>query len=166
MNIEYSTSFIYDSFGVRGGDNDNSGPKVTFGWWLSEAVDSVLTSPKVTFYHKDLWFLTDCLCTQQYIQGPSPYRGYSRLRSDEIRLLCIYPGKKSEPLVGHLETTHLPGHEGRNRSGLTYDALSYVWGEVHEQPGTIEIGDQEVNITQNLAHALTLLRLSTTPSYF
>ncbi|KAH7410530.1 heterokaryon incompatibility protein-domain-containing protein [Cadophora sp. MPI-SDFR-AT-0126] len=47
---------------------------------------------------------------------------YCPLRRDEIRILILYPGSRSDPLRGHLEIANLSARP-------TYDALSYTWAD-------------------------------------
>ncbi len=78
-----------------------------------------------------------------------------QLKGENIRLLRLLPGNSEDPLQCHLLETSL-------QAALSYEALSYVWGDASITEPILCDGDT-VNITTNLAHALRRLRLNTTP---
>ena len=79
---------------------------------------------------------------------------YSPLKDpNEIRLLWLGPGRKTDPLCCCLNTINLD----TDLQFIEYEALSYTWGErregyaLHEREG-------DISITPNLHSALTALR--------
>ena len=76
---------------------------------------------------------------------------YLPLRRGQIRALVLHPGRRDEPLTGHLGCAPLA-------AGPNFEALSYVWGEGTKNK-TIEIrGLGAVPLTDNLFAALQALR--------
>jgi len=80
---------------------------------------------------------------------------YSLLEHGSIRLLELLP-KKDDPEQLRAKLREYPL---RNIEDLShpYEALSYVWGS-ENKPRYIVIGDQKLNITQNLYTALQHLQ--------
>lgn len=60
-----------------------------------------------------------------------------------------------------METLQLRDRE--SRLSREYDALSYVWGDLHSEAGAMNIDGHEVEITRSLQVALTRLRVTTVP---
>jgi hypothetical protein len=91
---------------------------------------------------------------------------YKPLRSDisEIRIAILLPGQEPDPLVCKLH--HFPLKE----QILTYEALSYVWGNL-QPPSSIliQLADETqfhtLSVTSNLAAALRTLRQETQSRY-
>lgn len=81
------------------------------------------------------------------------------LHKDEIRIFCLHPGSRGDSLTGHLKTINLQSNQGRPSS--QYDALSYVWGDNLQDHEKLEINGHTIEITRNLALALSQLRLPT-----
>jgi hypothetical protein len=73
------------------------------------------------------------------------------LRRGQIRALVLHPGRRDEPIVGHLGS-------GPLAATPNFEALSYVWGESTKDK-TVEIrGIGTVPVTDNLFAALQVLR--------
>jgi hypothetical protein len=70
--------------------------------------------------------------------------------SNSIRLLYLYPGTFSEPLVAHLETTTV-------ENAPPYEAMSYVWGGADSR-AQIMVGNTAIDIPANLHLALQRVR--------
>ena len=88
------------------------------------------------------------------------------LQSFQTRLLRLHPGTFSDPLICDLLTVDLIYFEGvvlRQYTGrdevLTYEALSYVWGEP-DLVKSMLCNSVDLPITENLFWALKYLRFS------
>ena len=81
-----------------------------------------------------------------------PRRGHSYrpLKSNEIRLLILNPGKREDPIECYLE------HYGVS-SAKSYHALSYVWGDT-SNPAKIRLDGSEFPVTYNLGAFLRARR--------
>ncbi|KAE8452702.1 hypothetical protein EG329_013961 [Mollisiaceae sp. DMI_Dod_QoI] len=75
---------------------------------------------------------------------------YRALESDEIRLLILELGTKSDPIRCHLQHVRLSENP-------TYEALSYMWGE-DRASYEIKLEDKTYNVRENLYHGLIQLR--------
>lgn len=75
---------------------------------------------------------------------------YRPLRSEEIRLLHLNPGKFDDELTCALHHVYLPENP-------SYEALSYTWG-LKTSPISLYVDDIAVSITENLESALRHLR--------
>lgn len=74
---------------------------------------------------------------------------------DAIRLVELLPGTTKDPIRCNLRI------ESRADEQLSYEALSYVWGNpTPEELVNIELGGQQAHITPNLCCALSHLRLA------
>ncbi|RSL51985.1 hypothetical protein CEP53_008249 [Fusarium sp. AF-6] len=74
---------------------------------------------------------------------------------DAIRLVELLPGTSKDPIRCNLRI------ESRNNEQLSYQALSYVWGNPKpEELVDIELGGQKAPVTPNLYSALSYLRLA------
>lgn len=83
---------------------------------------------------------------------------YQPLRPDEIRLLKILPGKPFVDLQCELLHVSLD-------ATLTYEALSYTWGQ-NKESAELMIGDSRLGITTNLHSALVHLKHRDTARLF
>ena len=87
-----------------------------------------------------------------------PYQ-YTPLNDDlrEIRLLTLHEGRFNTDIHISIHTAPLDPY-----NPPTYEALSYVWGS-QEKPIDIQVGVQNLAVTQKLAQALSYLRYSDKP---
>ncbi|KAI1211005.1 heterokaryon incompatibility protein-domain-containing protein [Annulohypoxylon truncatum] len=116
------------------------GHRLSAGFWIRFTKDVVNEPPKDE----------DDLSENRYVYDPLP-------DGKHIRLLELHPGSGDDPLSGTLRSVSLADSAyGR------FDALSYVWGDMH-RPGaaTIALGSgQNLRIAPNLTDALRQLRHS------
>lgn len=77
----------------------------------------------------------------------------------DCRLLCVLPGRTSDPVICTTNVVDLAEAVGR------YDALSYCWGSQHRNR-PITCDGQSLNVTPNLESALKRLRASDVPRNF
>jgi hypothetical protein len=77
---------------------------------------------------------------------------YARISKEHIRLLLLAPGKDEEPVHCMLMVSSFP-----NIILDSYSALSYTWG-TRENPATIFVNQQPLEVTQNLEKALRCVR--------
>jgi len=82
------------------------------------------------------------LCTQQKFHEP--------LVGDEIRLLILEPGPSSDPIKCRLDIVSF-------RTGPSYDALSYVWGDASDT-SPIVLNGNSYRVRKNLELGLRHLR--------
>ena len=82
--------------------------------------------------------------------SPSSFKQLSNPRTD-CRLLCIHPGRTSDPIICTTDVVELAEATGR------YHALSYCWGSQYRTRPIIRDG-QTLNVTPNLESALRRLR--------
>ena len=85
-------------------------------------------------------------------ETPSPpsFKPLPNPRTD-CRLLCIHPGRTSDPIICTTDVVELAEATGR------YHALSYCWGSQYRTRPIIRDG-QTLNVTPNLESALRRLR--------
>ena len=78
-----------------------------------------------------------------------------RLDAETARILVLHPGAESDEIKCDLRQKEplVPA------SLITYEALSYVWGE-KENPDSIVLCESPFAVTRNLAEALRYLRYS------
>ena len=89
---------------------------------------------------------------QEQPEHPSPpsFKSLPNTRT-HCRLLCIHPGRTSDPIICTTDVVELAEATGR------YHALSYCWGSQYRSRPIIRDG-QAVNVTPNLESALRRLR--------
>ena len=96
---------------------------------------------------------TDCfLEADRFLQ----FDGYRPLKDDEIRLFRLLPGKRSDPVQGHLEHARMTN----GSCSVRYEALSYCWGTPVFN-GEVVIDGQVSHVTESLDTALRHLRSET-----
>ncbi|EEU46690.1 uncharacterized protein NECHADRAFT_77319 [Fusarium vanettenii 77-13-4] len=83
------------------------------------------------------------------VPNPLPYRQLD-LKSHQIRILHLHPGKRKDPIRCVLQTALLD-------DGPKYEALSNAWGDPLDCR-SIEVDGRRKSITVNLYHALLRLR--------
>jgi hypothetical protein len=76
---------------------------------------------------------------------------YRPLEESEIRLFVLHPDVENGAVRGHIVYVRL------EREAYKYEALSYVWGQIHET-STIYINGNQVSVTKGLESALRNLR--------
>jgi Heterokaryon incompatibility protein (HET) len=76
---------------------------------------------------------------------------YDSLKNDEIRLLLLHGGGRSDPIVFELATVKLSVQP-------EYEALSYVWGDPNVNEPVFLVTGQQMKATTNLIAALRRLR--------
>ena len=86
---------------------------------------------------------------------PPSYKPLLRPHS-EIRLLCVLPGRVSDPIICTTSVVSLAEAEGR------YNALSYCWGS-QDRTRPITCDGNSFNVTLNLESALKRLRAPDIP---
>ena len=89
-----------------------------------------------------------------FVKHGTEYR-YTSLRTNEIRILTVSPGKPGTPLECYLSVRDL-GDPGN------YEALSYTW-ETWDLSSSINLDHHSINVTPSLASALKSLRYDDTP---
>lgn len=82
-------------------------------------------------------------------------------KSGEIRMLCLLPGRKEDPIFVRIESCSLDNPP-------SYEALSYAWGERYLSAFIVVRdgnSDYDVRLPQNLYKALAQLRHHNRPRY-
>jgi hypothetical protein len=77
----------------------------------------------------------------------------TRLNTNGLRLLQVYPGRPDSPIVTRLSTHILD----ESRDCPAYDAISYVWGDEHPMT-EIRCNDECLHVRINLWWALKRIR--------
>ena len=88
---------------------------------------------------------------QDFARSPSSYKPLAKPQT-HCRLLCIQPGRSSDPIVCTTSVVDVAEAAGR------YHSLSYCWGS-QDRTRPITCDGQSLNVTLNLESALKRLRV-------
>ncbi len=88
---------------------------------------------------------------QDFARSPPSYKPLAKPRT-HCRLLCIQPGRSSDPIVCTTSVVDVAEAAGR------YHSLSYCWGS-QDRTRPITCDGQSLNVTPNLESALKRLRV-------
>jgi len=80
-----------------------------------------------------------------------------RLEEGTARILVLHPGSASDDIKCHLRQK-VPLAQVPLDEVLSYDALSYVWGDKKKNPGFIVLCESHFAVTRNLAEVPRHLR--------
>lgn len=83
---------------------------------------------------------------------------FSPLEPGQIRLLSLSPASGDESIHGKLDVVFLEDYKPNNKHGLSFEALSYVWGS-DLMPCELIMPTGSVPITKSLHNFLKRLRL-------
>lgn len=98
--------------------------------------------------------ISNRLTQSTFVKHETGYR-YNSLRTKEIRVLTVSPGKPGTPIECYLSVRNL-GDPGE------YEAVSYAW-ETWDRSSSVELHHHSMNVTPSLASALESLRYDEKP---